>query len=62
MNQIVQKILGPKGYHFLEFFDMSAAFSYALATQMDGLHIIGPSMKTILTKLFHYMCKDVVER
>jgi len=61
MNRIVQELLEPRGYKFLEFFDLTAAFTYASATQMDGVHIIGPPMKMILTKLFHYMCKDVVE-
>jgi hypothetical protein len=55
MNRIVQDILSTKGYKFLDFFDLSAAFTYASATQMDGLHIVGPPMKMIITKLFHYV-------
>jgi hypothetical protein len=61
MNQIVREILAPKGYKFLNGFDLSAAFTYDTATQRDGLHIIGPPMKMIVTKLFHYLCKDIVE-
>jgi hypothetical protein len=37
------------------------AFTYDSATQMDGMHIVGPPMKMIVTKLFHYVCKDVVD-
>lgn len=44
----------------LNSFDLSAAFTYDTATQMDGMHIIGPPMKMIITKLFHHLCKDVV--
>jgi hypothetical protein len=42
----------------LEAFDMSAALTYDTATQNDGMHIIGPTMKMIITKLFHHMCAD----
>jgi hypothetical protein len=42
----------------LEAFDLSAAFTYDTATQNDGMHIIGPTMKMIITKLFHHMCAD----
>jgi hypothetical protein len=37
------------------------AFTYDSATQMDGMHIVGPPMKMIVTKLFHHVCKDVVD-
>lgn len=43
-------------YHLLNFYDITAAFTYDTATQFDGLHIIGPPMKMLITKLFHYMC------
>jgi hypothetical protein len=42
----------------LEAFDLSAAFTYDTAAQNDGMHIIGPTMKMIITKLFHHMCAD----
>ena len=44
----------------LNAFDLSAAFTYDTATQMDGMHIIGPPMKMIITKLLHHLCRDVV--
>ena len=60
LNNIAQEILLKKGYRILNYFDMSKSFTYDTSTQMDGLHIIGPPMKMIITKLFHYLCKDVV--
>jgi len=53
--------LGPKGYKYLDAYDLSAAFTYDTATQMDGMHIIGPPMKALITKYFHYLCKDVIQ-
>jgi hypothetical protein len=55
-SQIVQEILEPKHYRMINFYDMTKAFTYDTATQMDGMHIIGPPMKMVMTKLFHYMC------
>jgi hypothetical protein len=55
-STMVQDILGPKNYTLLNFYDLTAAFTYDTATQMDGMHIIGPPMKTILAKLFHHVC------
>jgi hypothetical protein len=43
-------------YRMLSALDLTAAFTYDTATQQDGLHIIGPPMKMIITKLLHYMC------
>lgn len=61
MSQAAERRLVPKGYKILNAFDMSAAMTYDTATQMDGLHIIGPTMKMVITKMFHYLCKDVVK-
>merc|ERR1711957_1019010 len=55
-NLMAEQILQPKGYKMINAFDMSAAFTYDTATQNDGLHIVGPPMKMIVTKLFHYLC------
>jgi hypothetical protein len=60
INQDAQDLLTTLGYRKISAFGMSAAFTFDSATQMDGLHIIGPPMKMIVTKLFHYMCKDYV--
>ena len=60
-NKIVPGILHAKGYKMINAFDMSAAFTYDTATQFDGLHLIGPPMKMIITKLFHHMCSGIVE-
>ena len=55
-NRIGEEILQSKGYSMINAFDMSAAFTFDTATQNDGMHIIGPVMKIIITKLFHYLC------
>jgi hypothetical protein len=55
-SQIANDILGPKHYRMINFYDMTTAFTYDTATQFDGMHIIGPPMKMVITKLFHYMC------
>ena len=63
--EIAEKALGDiddggKGYKMINSFDMSAAFAYDAATQYDGLHLIGPPMKMIITKLFHHVCAGTV--
>ena len=58
LTELAQKVLGNKGYTMIQAMDMTAAFTYDTATQMDGLHIIGPPMKMIITKLFHHLCHD----
>ena len=60
VNAMLKNIAVPKGYKYLEAYDLSAAFTYDTATQMDGMHIIGPPMKALITKYFHYLCKDVL--
>ena len=60
LNALATRVLGPKGYTTIQAMDMTAAFTYDSATQMDGLHIIGPPMKMIITKLFHHMCHDAI--
>jgi hypothetical protein len=60
LNALAKRELGPKGYTMIQAMDMTAAFTYDSATQMDGLHIIGPPMKMIITKLFHHMCHDTI--
>lgn len=57
-NVMAEQILQPKGYKMINAFDMSAAFTYDSATQNDGMHIIGPTMKMIITKVLHYLCLD----
>jgi hypothetical protein len=59
--QIAREVLESRSnYHLLNFYDMTAAFTYDSATQNDGMHIIGPPMKMIMTKLFHYVCADYI--
>jgi hypothetical protein len=60
-NHHVPAILDPKGYKMINTYDMSAGFAYESATQFDGMHFIGPSMKMVMTKVFHHMCADTVE-
>ncbi|CAB9517286.1 NB-ARC domain [Seminavis robusta] len=59
--EVMDSILTPKGYKMINAFEPSAAFSHDTAAQGDGLHILGPPMKSILTKVFHHMCSDVVD-
>ena len=59
LNRVLEKELAPRGYKLLQATDLTAAFAYDTATQMDGLHIIGPPMKMIITKLFHHICHGV---
>jgi hypothetical protein len=54
-------VSGETNVTLLEAYDMSAAFTYDTATQNDGMHIIGPTMKMIITKLFHHLCADTTE-
>lgn len=55
-SQMAWEILLPKGYKMLNAFDVTAAFSFDTAGQFDGLHILGPPIRTIVTKLFHHLC------
>eukprot|EP00978_Attheya_sp_CCMP212_P039316 scaffold203359_cov35-Attheya_sp.AAC.1 len=61
INHMAYERLTPKGYKMLNLYDLSGAFSYDTSTQFDGLHIIGPPMKMVMTKLFHFLCKDTVK-
>lgn len=60
MNQKLSKVLPSKGYAYLNAYDLSAAMSYETATQFDGMHLIGPTAKMVLTKFFHHLCQSVV--
>lgn len=61
LNRVASEVLADSGKKlFMNVFDLSAAFTYDSATQMDGMHIIGPPMKMAITKFFHHVCKDVV--
>jgi len=60
-NIMLEDYFLPRGYHVLNAFDVSTAVSYETAGQFDGMHLMGPAMKTITNKLFHYLCQDVVE-
>mmetsp|Transcript_8264 Transcript_8264/g.17640 ORF Transcript_8264/g.17640 Transcript_8264/m.17640 type:complete len:715 (-) Transcript_8264:1376-3520(-) len=59
-NNILKQHLIPKGYKYINTFDMSAAMTFDTGSQMDGMHLVGPVPKMVLTKFFHYLCKDVV--
>ena len=48
--------LTPKGYKMINAYDMTAAMTYDTAAQHDGMHIEGPPLAMILTKIFHYLC------
>lgn len=58
LQRLAAKVMVPKGHKMLNAFDMSAAFTYETATQFDGMHIVGPPMKMMITKLFHHICTE----
>jgi hypothetical protein len=55
-SQLAWEVLTPKGYKMINGFDVTAAFAFDTAGQFDGLHIIGPPIRSIITKLFHHLC------
>ena len=58
MSVLSDNILREKGWTMLNAYDPSAAFTYDSAGQNDGMHLLGPPMKLVVTKLFHYMCSN----
>jgi hypothetical protein len=58
-TEIAEPILKEKGWTELNMYDMGAAFMYDTTGQMDGLHVIGPPMKMVMTKFFSHLCTDV---
>lgn len=61
LSNILDDVAELTGSRFLNAFNLSAAFTFDTATQFDGMHLIGPPMKMIITKLFHHLCKSVVD-
>ena len=59
-NEKMKEILVPKGYRYINAYDLSTAMSYETATQFDGMHLIGPTCKMVITKMLHHLCHDVV--
>eukprot|EP00978_Attheya_sp_CCMP212_P040697 scaffold225185_cov35-Attheya_sp.AAC.1 len=57
-NHMPYERLTPKRYKMLNLYNLSGAFLYDTAAQFDGLHIISPPMKMVVTKLFHFLCKE----
>jgi len=55
-SKLAWDILTPKGYKMINGFDVTAAFSFDTAGQADGMHIVGPPMREIVTKIFHHLC------
>jgi hypothetical protein len=53
-----ENYLTPKGYKMINAYDMTAAMTYDTAAQRDGMHINGPPLRMILTKILHYLCSD----
>ena len=58
-NDVLPAIVMQKRYRTINAFDLTAAFTFDSATQNDGMHLIGPPMKAIVTKLFHHVCAQV---
>jgi hypothetical protein len=61
LSRIMDEVLPKKGYVPMNAFDPSAAWTFDTATQRDGMHVTGPPQRAVVTKFFHYLCKDVVE-
>jgi hypothetical protein len=61
LSELSDEVLVPKGYAPMNAFDPSAAWTFDVDVQRDGMHLVGPPLRTMVTKLFHYICKDVVE-
>lgn len=61
-HRTLPPLLASKNYRTLNAFDPSAAFTYDSAAQNDGMHLIGPPMKAVVTKLFHHACAGVLSR
>ena len=55
-SQMEYDALVPKGYKMINGFDVTAAFTYDTAGQFDGMHIVGPPIRSIVTKFFHHLC------
>jgi hypothetical protein len=60
-NEVAHAAAKRAGYKSISAFELSSTFSFDTATQSDGMHIIGPPLKAVSTKLFHHMCSGVVE-
>ena len=60
LAQWMETILRPKGYKVIDALELTKAFTYDTATQMDGVHIIGPPMKMMVTIILHDLCAGVV--
>jgi len=59
-SKLAWDILTPKGYKMINAFDLSAAFAFDTDGQADGMHILGPPPKAVITKFFHHLCHQVV--
>jgi hypothetical protein len=61
-TEIAEPILGLKGKGWTEFniYDIGSAFMYDTTGQMDGLHMIGPPMKMVMTKFFSHLCSETL--
>ena len=56
VHNVAEPILLEKNWTILDGYGPSAAFTFDTAAQNDGMHLIGPPMKTLITKFFHHMC------
>lgn len=61
VDTIAREVLEPMGYKFFSVTNATIPLVYDVSTQFDGMHMIGPPMKLILTKFFHYLCSGHVE-
>jgi len=59
-SKVAWDILTPRGYKMINAFDVTAAFAYDTDAQADGMHIVGPPMRAVVTKIFHHLCHDAL--
>jgi hypothetical protein len=60
LTEVAEKILSiEKDWVELNMYDVSAAFMHDTTGQMDGLHLLGPPMKVLMTKFFSHLCNGV---
>ena len=56
LSLLGEKILPAKGYKMINAYDMTAAMTFDTAAQRDGMHMNGPPLRMVLTKILHYLC------
>ena len=56
LSEILSPILKKEGWKEMDWVNISMALSYEGATQYDGLHVVGSSMKMAFHLTMHQLC------